>query len=130
MDNLYLTFFLLFLAFSSFETKRKYYEIPCDGDCPPTPYILDDFYNDCAEMIENLYNQKSNDQESGLIDSFWPIGHLYDYGKSETDIVGCFEFKITKKKCEDPIVNETDPSCNMKVCLIHKKRKIISIFIF
>ena len=99
MNNLlFLTFFLLFFAFSSFETKRIYYETECyGGPCGPEP--LDDFYNDCGEMLEKYYNQKSNDQESGLIDYFKPFFPLY-WNKNETEVANCYWFFIIKKNAK------------------------------
>ena len=127
MNNLlFLTFFLLFFTFSSFETKRIYYKTKCFGGGPcSSPDTLEDFYNDSGEMLEKYYNQKSNDQESGLIDCFDPFIPVYsDYHKNETDVVNCYWFFIIKKKFEDSKINATDPRCQRNVCLIQNKKKI------
>ena len=91
MNNLiFLTFFLLFFEFSSYETRRIYKPICTGGPCGH-PHKLDDFYNDCGEILEKYYNQKSNDQESGLINYFRAFTPFYfDYEKNETDIVNCY----------------------------------------
>ena len=75
-----------------------------------------------VEILEKYYNQKSNDQESGLINYFRAFTPFYfDYEKNETDIVNCYVFFIAKKKCKDPKVNATDPTCQRKVRLIQNK---------
>ena len=73
-------------------------------------------------MLEKYYNQKSNDQESGLIDYFKPFFPLY-WNKNETEVANCYWFFIIKKKCKDPKVNATDPTCQRKVCLTQNKKK-------
>ena len=115
-NSLYLTFFLLFFAFSSFET---------------TDWPLDEFIQDSEELIEKYYNQKSNDQESGPINQFKHfIPEYTDWdNKNETDAFNCYWFFIAMKRCEDPKVNATDPTCQRKVCLIHKKIKIKIILV-
>ena len=118
MNNLfYLTLFLLFFAFSSYEATR---------------WPLDEFFQDSEELIEKYYNQKSNDQESGPIIKFKHFMPEYSdwNNKNETDVIDCYLFRIAKKKCEDPKVNATDSTCQIKVCLIHKKRKRKNNFCF
>ena len=135
---LFLTLFLLFFAFSSFETKRIYFKPICIGaPCGSNVkriYPLEDFYNDSGEMLEKYYNQKSNDQESGLIDYFDPFIPVYsDWYKNETEVANCYWFLINKKKCKDQKVSATDPTCKRKVCLIQNKMKtnfnIINLFL-
>ena len=125
MNNLYLTFFLLFFAFSSFETKRIYYKKrPCSSSyyvkCSPDG--LDNFHNDNGELIEKYYNQKAN-QYFGLIDSFNYQGHDYDNSKNVTYIVGCYSFHIVIEKCKDSKMKKNDSICERNVCSIFKKEK-------
>ena len=91
MNNLFLTFFLLFYALSSFETKRIYYKKrPCGGShAKCSKDNLDDFHNDNGELIEKYYNQNSNEY-FGLIDSFHYRGHEYGHSKNESYIVSCY----------------------------------------
>ena len=93
------------------------------------PDLIDDLHNENAEILENYYNQKSNDQESGLLDKLNPSFAYpsFHYKKKEGDVIVCYAFQIDMKKCKDPKMNATDPSCQ-KVCLIHKKRRIIFIY--
>ena len=122
MDNLYLTFFLLFFTFSTFETKRNYDEKkPCDdphGVC--FPGNLNDFHSNSHEIIEKYYNQKAN-QYYGLIDSFRHYG-LYndqndDYAVliNDTYIVSCYAFHIDMEICKDPKMRK-DWTCEAGVC--------------
>ena len=70
MSNLLLTFFLLFLAFSSFETKIGHYQREYYQRRPCSPGNLTGFHNDNGRLIEKFYNQNSNGSQSGLIDEF------------------------------------------------------------
>ena len=123
MNNLFLTFFLLFCALSSFETKRIYYKKrPCGGShvkCSPDG--LDNFHNDNGELIEKYYNQRANEY-FGLIDSFNYRGHVSDNLKNEHYIVGCYSFHIDIEKCKDPKMKK-DSTCKGNVCSIYKKEK-------
>ena len=110
MNNL--SFFLLFFAFSTFETKRIYIQKNSCG----SPDNLYHFHNDNGEIIEKFYIQKSN-QYFGLIESIVKFGHYYYNSKNETFIIGCYAFHIDIEKCKDPKMQK-DWMCEANVCLI------------